>query len=72
MNKINSQDAFDPDFKFDAFNEWQEHMFENVPVIPTLWRSEVFAVNNRVKNYDITYGTTDGWEVVELTSEAAY
>ena len=47
-------------------------MFENVPVIPTLWRSEVFAVNNRVKNYDITYGTTDGWEAVELTSEAAY
>ena len=72
LNKINSQDAFDPDFKFDAFNEWQEHMFENVPVIPTLWRSEVFAVNNRVKNYDITYGTTDGWEAVELTSEAAY
>ena len=72
LNKINSQDAFDPDFKFDAFNEWQEHMFENVPVIPTLWRSEVFAVNNRVKNYDITYGTTDRWEAVELTSEAAY
>ncbi|MGP6147679.1 oligopeptide ABC transporter substrate-binding protein [Jeotgalibaca sp. A122] len=72
LNKINSKDAFDPEFKFEAFHEWQEHMFENVPVIPTLWRSEVFAVNNRVKNYDITYGTTDGWEAVELTSETAY
>lgn len=72
LDKINSAEAFDTEFKFAAFNEWQEHMFENVPVIPTLWRSEVFAVNNRVKNYDITYGTTDGWEAVELTSEAAY
>lgn len=72
LDKINSKDAFDPEFKFDAFYEWQEHMFENVPVIPTLWRSEVFGVNNRVKGYDITYGTTNGWEAVELTSETAY
>lgn len=72
LDKINSEASFDPEFKFEAFREWQQHMFDNVPVIPTLWRSEVFAVNNRVKNYDITYGTTDGWEVVELTSETAY
>lgn len=72
LAKINSEASFDPEFKFEAFREWQQHMFDNVPVIPTLWRSEVFAVNNRVKNYDITYGTTDGWEVVELTSETAY
>lgn len=72
LDKINSEASFDPEYKFDAFREWQQFMFDNVPVIPTLWRSEVFAVNNRVKNYDITYGTTDGWEVVELTSETAY
>ena len=72
LAKINSEASFDPEFKFEAFREWQQHMFDNVPVIPTLWRSEVLAVNNRVKNYDITYGTTDGWEVVELTSETAY
>ncbi|UJF14931.1 oligopeptide ABC transporter substrate-binding protein [Jeotgalibaca sp. MA1X17-3] len=72
LDKINSAESFDPEFKFQAFRDWQEHMFENVPVIPTLWRSEVFAVNNRVKNYDITYGTTDGWEAVELTSDSPY
>lgn len=72
LARINSEDSFDPEFKFEAFRDWQEHMFENVPVIPTLWRSQVFGVNNRVKNYDITYGTTDGWEVVELTNETAY
>ncbi|APZ48956.1 oligopeptide ABC transporter substrate-binding protein [Jeotgalibaca sp. PTS2502] len=72
LDKINSEASFDPEFKFEAFREWQQHMFDNVPVIPTLWRSEVQAVNNRVKNYEITYGSTDGWEVVELTSETAY
>ena len=72
LDKINSSESFDPEFKFQAFKDWQEHMFEAVPVIPTLWRSEVFAANNRVKNYDITYGTTDGWEAVELTSDSAY
>lgn len=69
LAKINSAEAFDPEFKFAAYQEWQAHMFENVPVIPTLWRKELFAVNERVKNYDITYGTTDGWEAVELTAE---
>lgn len=72
LAKINSADAFDQEFKFAAFQEWQEHMFENVPVIPTLWRSEVFAVNNRVKGVNIAYGTTDGWEIVELTNDAPY
>ncbi|HJB23786.1 MAG TPA: oligopeptide ABC transporter substrate-binding protein [Candidatus Jeotgalibaca pullicola] len=72
LAKINSEASFDPEYKFEAFREWQQHMFDNVPIIPTLWRSEVFAVNNRVKGYDITYGTTDGWEAVELTSETAY
>lgn len=72
LDKINSSESFDPEFKFQAFRDWQEHMFENVPVIPTLWRKEVFAVNNRVKNYDITYGTTDGWEVVELSADNPY
>lgn len=74
LAKINSADAFDPEFKFAAYQEWQEHMFENVPVIPTLWRKEIFAVNNRVKNIDITYGTTTGnlgnLETVGVTAEA--
>lgn len=70
LAKINSADSFDPEYKFDAYKEWQEHMYENVPVIPTLWRKELFAVNNRVKGFDITYGTTNGWEAVELTAEA--
>src|SRR5699024_3039469 len=39
LARINSEDSFDPEFKFEAFRDWQEHMFENVPVIPTLWRS---------------------------------
>lgn len=72
LDKINSADSFDPEYKFQAFKDWQEHMFENVPVIPTLWRKEVFGVNNRVKNYEITYGKTDGWEIVELTADNPY
>lgn len=72
LSRINSKEAFDPEFKFQAFRDWQEHMYENVPVIPTLWRSEVFAVNNRVKNYEINYDKLDGYEALELTADSPY
>jgi len=41
----------------DTYNEWQELMVEEVPVFPTLYRSELVPVNNRVHNYSIGDGT---------------
>lgn len=72
LSKINSKDAFDPELKFQVFHDWQEHMYENAPVIPTLWRSELFAVNNRVKNYGIDYDRLEGYEAIELTADSPY
>ncbi len=44
-------------------------MFENAPVVPTLFRKTIVAVNNRVKKWDITPGSNFGLYDVELTSE---
>lgn len=52
-----SEDAFDLEKRQDTYNEWQELMVEEVPVFPTLYRSELVPVNNRVHNYSIGDGT---------------
>jgi peptide/nickel transport system substrate-binding protein len=45
-------------------------MIDQAPVIPTLYRYEVQAVNKRVKNYDITYGGSyDSLAEIELTAD---
>ncbi|MEK5036434.1 oligopeptide ABC transporter substrate-binding protein [Sporosarcina sp. FSL K6-3457] len=52
-----SEDAFDVEKRKAIYNEWQALMVEEVPVFPTLYRSEVVPVNNRVLNYSIGDGT---------------
>jgi len=44
-------------------------MVDNVPIIPTLYRIELFAVNNRVKDYTLEVGTDWGYEDIAVTSE---
>ena len=46
------------------------YMFENVPVVPTLFRKGIVAVNNRVKKWDITPGSNFGLFDVELTADS--
>ncbi len=69
LEKLNSDDAFDPDFKDEAFKEWQAYMHEEAPVFPTLFRHELTGVNKRLKNYDITIGTDLSLHELELTAE---
>lgn len=52
-----SVDSFDIEHRQDVYKEWQELMVEDIPVFPTLYRSGIVAVNKRVSNYDIAYGT---------------
>lgn len=52
-----SVDSFDLEHRQDVYKEWQELMVEDIPVFPTLYRSALVAVNKRVSNYDIAYGT---------------
>ncbi len=70
LDKLNSDDAFDPDFKDEAFKEWQAYMHEEAPVFPTLFRHAITGVNQRVKNYDIQIGNDLGLHELELTADA--
>ena len=69
LDQINAAAAADENTRTGIYQEWQALLFEEAPVIPTFWRTQIFAVNNRVKNFNIRYGATRGWETIELTSE---
>lgn len=52
-----SEDAFDVDYRKEAYKKWQQFMVDEVPVFPTLYRAVVVPVNKRVQNYAIGDGT---------------
>ncbi|WP_322904345.1 oligopeptide ABC transporter substrate-binding protein [Paenibacillus campi] len=67
-----SEKAFDDSYRKDVYNQWQQLMVNDAPVIPTLYRYQLTAVNKRIKNLDITYGSGydgDGWADIELTAD---
>ena len=68
LAKINSFEAVDKDFRSKAYKEFANYMFENAPVVPTLFRKGIVAVNNRVKKWDITPGSAFTVMDVELTA----
>ncbi|HEY4601797.1 MAG TPA: oligopeptide ABC transporter substrate-binding protein [Cerasibacillus sp.] len=57
LTKGLSEDAFDAEFRQEAYKEWQEFMVEEIPVFPTLYRAKLVPVNKRVTNYSIDKGT---------------
>lgn len=69
LDQINAAVSMEENKRTGIYREWQKLLIEEAPVIPTLWRTQIFAVNNRVKNFNIRYGATRGWETIELTSE---
>ena len=69
LNKINSVEAVDKEYRSKAYKEFANYMFENVPVVPTLFRKGIVAVNNRVKKWDITPGNNFTIFDVELTAD---
>lgn len=48
-----SEEAFDPEYRIDVYKEWQQYMVEDIPVIPTLYRTLVFPITENVVNYSI-------------------
>ena len=69
FDKINSYEAVDKEYRAKAYKEFANYMFENAPVIPTLFRKNITAVNNRVKKYDITPGTDFTNSDIEVTAK---
>ena len=65
-----SEKAFDDAYRRDIYNQWQAYMSEEAPVIPTLNKFSLVAVNNRIKNYDIKVDADyDTFAHLELTSD---
>lgn len=64
-----SKDAFDVEKRKAIYKEWQQLMTEEVPVFPTLYRSELAPVNNRVLNYGIGDGTGLYRSDIQVTQE---
>lgn len=48
-----SEEAFDLDRRMEIYDEWQELMVEEIPIIPTLYRAEMTPVNENVVNYGL-------------------
>ena len=67
LAKITSFEAVEEKYRSEAYKEFANYMFENAPVIPTLFRKRIVAVNNRVKKYDFTPGSNFTLFDVELT-----
>ncbi len=65
-----SKEAFDVEYRKEVYKEWQQFMVDEVPVFPTLYRSIVVPVNNRVLNYSIEEGWANLHELA-LTQEEA-
>ena len=51
LQEFVSDEAFDDDYRKQVFYDWQEFFMDEVPLLPTFWRTELQLVNNRVSAY---------------------
>ncbi len=71
MNDISSDKAWDKAFLSEKYHAFQQAFFDEVPAIPNLWRMELAAVNNRVKNYELSsFDIKLFTHLIELTVDA--
>ena len=64
-----SEEAFDDQYRMDVYNEWQELIHEEVPMIPTLFRYVTTGVNKRVTGYNYLAAGEFEWFDVGVTEE---
>lgn len=69
LQAIDSKASFDDKERKKAYDEWQEYMFEQAPVIPILYRNEIMPVDDRVKSFTWNYEETKDFYTIELTAE---
>lgn len=60
--------SLDVDHRIAVYKEWQELMVEDIPVFPTLYRSVLVPVNNRVTDWSIQ-AEWNGFHEVGVTQE---
>jgi peptide/nickel transport system substrate-binding protein len=65
-----SEKAFDHAYRKNAYDEWQKYMNDEMPIIPTLFRSIIYGVNNRVTDYTVDpKDTSFVWSKVGVSSD---
>lgn len=69
LEKLNSAESFDPEYRTEAFYEWQEYMIEEIPAIPTFYSYSLYAINDRVSIWDTTTGTDLLWSDIYLLAD---
>jgi peptide/nickel transport system substrate-binding protein len=74
LKAIASEDAFgedgiDNDYLVKAYHDWQSYMVEQVPAIPTHYRIQLTALNNRVNYWDLNVESDWDWNKVGLLSD---
>lgn len=64
-----SEASLEVEHRQDVYSEWQALMVEEIPVFPTLYRSVLVPVNERVHNYSIAAGSGIYLSDIQVTQE---
>lgn len=51
LKEMDSQKAFNHEYRVDVFHEWQKYMFDEAYVIPTTNSYSIIALNNKITGY---------------------
>jgi len=71
LANIDSEKSFDAEYRAQQFAAFEKEMFEQAPVVPMMYRLELWAVNKRVKQFTVDPADTDfDWNQVEVVSES--
>ncbi|MBW5471986.1 oligopeptide ABC transporter substrate-binding protein [Enterococcus gallinarum] len=63
--------SFDEDKRKEAFDAWQEYAFEEAFAIPTLFRSEILPISDRVTNFSWAYDVDHNpWAAIGVTDSS--
>ena len=66
---IDSKEAVDADYRAKAFRAWEDYMAEEATTVPIYFRTQIIPVNNRVKNFNVSWANGTEWQDVELVAE---
>lgn len=61
--------AMDTEYRKEVYDKWQQLMVDNIPMFPTLYRSVIVPVNNRVTNYTLDPGSDLSRYQIGVTEE---
>jgi peptide/nickel transport system substrate-binding protein len=79
LARFTSPNAWDPNYMFNLYTEWQTYFYNNVPAFPTTWGVALTALNNRVVNWDTRVenapnllNSSFGWQDIRLSAPQPY